>query len=240
MPEIDAAALAAYLVLPTTLAGAVGFLLGVLVKWFADRSLKTYVARLERLDRIDAARVAARSAAYGEIWTLTGAFNLFGPEQRPDLSELSRKLADWYFSRGHVLRTDRDGKQHYFLMQEALMFCQLRGIVPARPSAEVLYAHPAAEDRGSTTVKAVDELFRERIRPTSCGHAPDPDSIELRDLRPLVRAWSAATDSCGTDASLDAWLILQHLFSRFRTRLMSEMNLDEAPEHRRPTPPPGR
>lgn len=199
-------------------AGAAGTALG----WVLNSAIRTY---FQRRERALADRLAARSAAYGDIWTLTGALNLFGPEARPNLADFSRRMSDWYFARGQSLTPN--ARDHYFLIQEALTVCRLYRIRLARPDDETLCQDP----NGRPPVKVLDSLRKalfERLRAAraSAGPAPAPSTdTQFVKLRRVVDDWKAEVsreDAPRRDGT-DAWIVLQYLLSTFRSRLGEEI-----------------
>lgn len=242
----------ALLVLPATLAAAIGAFFGALVKAVFDRHVKRDIANLssalDRIERQQAARMEDRSKAYGAIWKLTGAFNLFGPEnvQTPEkFNELTAELSDWYFTHGQMLT--QNARNQYFLIQEALMFCDVNSIQPTRPDRVDLYMNRD----GKRAVERVNEMFREELeKAIASENSPkEPEITDNQKLSRLIEAgpdnskklekleclfkylpdlvafWkTTAQDTLGTpDNARYAWLVLQHLFTRFRTRLTVEM-----------------
>lgn len=95
------------------------------------RRLATFETTLARVD-------AARDTSANNIWSLTGAFNLFGPSNPVELKELQTAFRDWYFAHGQMVTEDAKG--WYFRMMEVLGALDVSGVVPRRPPPRQLYA----------------------------------------------------------------------------------------------------
>jgi len=203
----------------------------------ADEHLEASKALRVRQERIESDLVRSRGEAYGEIWGLTGALSLFGPNKCPSASELSSRLSNWYFEQGWLLTAGSKGR--YFLIQEVLNFFILHSLSFRRPADEILFGAPS---------RAMDEL--RKIRNIELGVDPrgDDGRYTLREIQVCVGAWKSRRLGATRDPTLpeQAWVLLQFVMSSFRTHLADELKSGEvipepAPEPLpTPEPPPTR
>lgn len=192
---------------------AVGAVVAALVSYPLNRKLEHLKGRLARIDRLERDLLKSRGDAYGEIWKLTGALNLFGPTISIDFANLSIDLTNWYFSRGQLLTME--SKPRYFLVQEVLNFFRMRGIAVSRPSDEVLYG---GEKR---TIEAVRAHRMARLRIPAKG---DDANYSFSELETYVRTFKATCNQSPNEVSPeDAWLLLQFVMSAFRSCVTQEL-----------------
>jgi hypothetical protein len=192
----------------------VSALVAALISYRLNRKLEHLKGRLARIDRLERDLLKSRGDAYGEIWALTGALNLFGPANPINCTKLSRDLTGWYFSKGQLLT--KDSKPHYFLVQEVINFLRLRGISPSRPSDERLYS---GENR---TIKAVRAYRAERLAIPARG---DEASYSFAELETYVRDFKSKCNQSLPEevAAENAWLLLQFVMSAFRSCVTEEL-----------------
>ena len=195
----------------------------------ATDRLERVKASLVRLERIESDLVRSRGEAYGEIWALTGALSLFGPQKTTTATDLSGKLSHWYFSRGWLLTTESKGR--YFLIQEVLNFYILHALTFHRPADQILFGGPS---------RAMDELRQIRTRELGLESRGDDGRYTLRETQVCVNAWKARHTSTSRDATPpdQAWVLLQFVLSSFRTHLADELKSSEIPAEPSPEPPP--
>lgn len=194
-----------------------------LVDHLLARRLSTFETTLARVDD-------ARNISANKIWTLTGAFNLFGPSNPVDLEELQTELRDWYFQHGQMIT--KDAKRWYFLMMEVLGALSIYGVKPQRPPARQLYA-------GYANTLAVLRAELSHIR-RSLG-------TEVRELakKNTPKRYYTSYQGCIGQPRLDrlvielkialhkmphkpetatlAWLTTQELMSRLRSNLVRDL-----------------
>ncbi|HEY3707295.1 MAG TPA: hypothetical protein VGL22_19700 [Terracidiphilus sp.] len=167
----------------------------------------------DRLKKLESDLLKSRDEAYGQIWRLTGALNLFGPAHSINCSTLSGQLTDWYFSKGQMLT--EDSKSRYFLVQEVLNLCSLRNIWPTRPSDKLLFSGD------KRTIPILRELRTTRLRIPDRG---DEGSYELTELETHFRHFKEKCNNSPEEIPQDdAWLLLQFLMSAFRSRVTNEL-----------------
>ena len=189
-----------------------------------ERGISRYRSELARLDAIDAERRRGRGEGYEKIWSLTGTLALFGPASDTDGEALSLEMKDWYFSHGQTL--SGDCKDLYFLIQEVLNFARTRSIPFRRPDENVLYG--SAE----RPVDVLASLRADLLKACDVSWKPRTP-IAYAKLAAAVTAWKslvAAAEHPSTKAE-DAWLLLQHIQSAFRTAMLAEL---ESPERMAP------
>lgn len=169
----------------------------------ADQRLEHLKSSLDRMERLEADLAESRGEGYGEIWTLTGSLNLFGPTTEVDIEDLSGCLKDWYFEHGWVL--SEPSKKRYFLVQEVLSYATLRSATFERPDGEKLYSdkrHP------------VQVLRRLRLRLLG----KTASSERIADMEAWVSCWKMK------DTQPDEnWILLQLIMSRFRSCIIKEL-----------------
>jgi hypothetical protein len=191
----------------------VSALVAALISYPLNRKLEHLKGRIARIDRLERDLLKSRGDAYGEIWTLTGALNLFGPANSINCTKLSRDLTGWYFSKGQLLT--KESKPRYFLVQEVLNFFRLRGNSPSRPSDERLYS---GEKR---TIEAVRAYRAERLAIPARG---DEASYAFGELERYVRQFKTKCNQSPEEVSAeDAWLLLQFVMSAFRSCVTQEL-----------------
>ena len=165
-----------------------------------------------RIERLETDLMKSRDEAYGQIWNLTGALNLFGPAHPVHCANLSGELTNWYFSKGQMLT--EDSKLQYFLVQEVLNFLRLRGISPCRPSDELLYS---GEER---TIDAVRARRAERLAVEA---KTNEGSYTFEELAACVDDFKSTCNPSREEVSENAWLLLQFVMSAFRSRVTKEL-----------------
>jgi hypothetical protein len=191
----------------------VSALVAALISYPLNRKLEHLKGRIARIDRLERDLLKSRGDAYGEIWALTGALNLFGPTISVNCSKLSKELTSWYFSKGLLLTSE--SKPRYFLVQEVLNFFRMRGISLSRPSDDVLYG---GEKR---TIEAVRAHRAARLAIPARG---DEASYAFADLEAYVREYKAKYNHTPEDVSSeDSWLLLQFVMSAFRSCVTQEL-----------------
>jgi hypothetical protein len=181
----------------------------------------------DRIEGLENDLLKSREEAYGQIWHLTGALNLFGPARSVNCARLSGQLTDWYFSKGQMLT--ENSKSRYFLVQEVLNFYNLRRICPSRPIDELLYG---GERR---TIAVLREL---RATGLAIRVKGDEATYRLAELETYVRNFKAACNrSPEAISQVDAWLLLQLVMSAFRSTVTAEIG---SRVETRSSPPPRR
>jgi hypothetical protein len=192
----------------------VSALVAALISYPLNRKLEHLKGRIARIDRLERDLLKIRGDAYGEIWTLTGALNLFGPANLINCTKLSKDLTGWYFSKGQLLT--KESKPRYFLAQEVINFLRLRGISPSRPSDELLFS---GENR---TIQAVKAHRAERLAIPARG---DEASYSFAELETFVRDFKVKCNQSLPEevSSEDAWLLLQFVMSAFRSCVTQEL-----------------
>jgi hypothetical protein len=192
---------------------AVGALVAALISYPLNRKIEHLKGRIARIDRLERDLLKSRSDAYGEIWTLTGALNLFGPTCSVNCAMLSKDLTSWYFSKGQLLTSE--SKPRYFLVQEVLNFFRMRGIALIRLSDELLYG---GEKR---TIEAVRAHRTARLGIPARG---DEANYAFAELERYVRRFKEKCNPPSEEASPeDAWLLLQFVMSAFRSCVTQEL-----------------
>jgi hypothetical protein len=180
----------------------------------ASERLEHMRAALTRIERLEADLYERRGESYGEIWTLTGALNLFGPKEEADQGTISRSLKNWYFANGWVLT--EVSKQHYFLLQEVLSVCILKSLTPTRPVDELLY--------NDAELRPIQVLRKLRQALCAIPDRGEEGSYSLEDVTQAVSRWKADSGpNKSTSADEKAWVLFQFVLSTFRTRLAQEL-----------------
>lgn len=180
----------------------------------ATERLEHLRAALSRVERLEADLFERRGESYGEIWTLTGALNLFGPKEEADLERISRSLKNWYFANGWVLT--KASKQHYFLLQEVLSVGILKSLRPTRPLDDLLYNN--AESRPIQVLRSL------RQKLCAIPDHGDEGSYSLEDVTQAVSRWKGDLGPNESPSENEkAWIMFQFVLSTFRTRLTQEL-----------------
>lgn len=188
------------------------------IRFEADERMSRLTAALTRVEKLEDNLHQKRQDSYAEVWTSTGAVNLFGKSNECNQVALSRKLSDWYFTQGWTL--SEQARTHYFLVQEVLSYAILRSIEFKRPTDDILL---------TSEHSPVDVLWE--LRKTML-HLPknlNPRvSIGLDALRAAVVAWkNDPGNPQETAAQEKAWVIFQLVASTFRSRLTKEQGSRE-------------
>ena len=175
-----------------------------------------YVAALlkdarDRIGTLETNLLKSRIEAYGDIWKLTGALNLFGQAHPVDCAALSEQFTEWYFSKGQMLT--EESKSRYFLVQEVLNFYCLRNIRPVRPSGELLF---------SGSKRTITALREHRFARLSIPVRGNEGVYELGELESYVRQFKTKRiDS--EEMPENAWLLLQFVMRAFRSGVIDEL-----------------
>jgi hypothetical protein len=168
-------------------------------------------AALARVERLESELLRSRGESYGEIWTLTGALNLFGPTSALDMETLSDKLTTWYFAHGWLL-TDA-AKDLYFLVQEVLNFAMLRSLSFRRPDGETLYGG------GRRPVDVLRDL-----RKRSFGIDPGETVVDHAQLAAIVDRWKLRAAGRSTpNVEEEGWILFQWVMSTFRAEITEDL-----------------
>lgn len=208
------------------LVGLVAAAVGFFFVWWRLRHLETFKSDLASQNKLAEELRHLRAEAHGEIWTLTGALNLFGPSSEIDLTGISSMMANWYFKSGEALGTDV--RDHYFILQEAMGLCVSNGVAPVRPSNDRILGDMA--DTENSAVERLDEMRKVAFGPAArevFETRGQPDAHRLRDLLNVWRANPGTNDaSQGGQFSAEerAWLLLQWLMSLLRSRLRAKLD----------------
>ncbi|MGB3243565.1 MAG: hypothetical protein WBB25_03460 [Sulfitobacter sp.] len=209
-----------------------------------SRDLVRYETLLARVDR-------ERTGAYGDIWTLTGAFNLYGPETAPDLTTLQTKMRDWYFKHGQYMTPDV--RDWYFCAMELLGAMQTAGVEPVRLPAIELYGRQSdtgavlrealsrrrgrmdrsglekvpvpRELPGQATYqsKANQRGIADYVKQIGLGLSREDRQPKVADLIQELKLVLFRDDRHRPEVAEFAWLILQEVFSRLRTALTRDI-----------------
>lgn len=191
----------------------VSALVAALISYPLNRKLEHLKGRIARIDRLERDLLKSRGDAYGEIWALTGALNLFGPTISVNFTKLSKDLTNWYFSKGQLIT--KESKPRYFLVQEVLNFFRMRSMVLSRPSDELLYS---GEKR---TIEAVRAHRAARLAIPARG---DEGNYTFAELETYVRKFKGKCNQSPEEVSPeDAWLLLQFVMSAFRSCVTQEL-----------------
>lgn len=195
------------------------------IKAQADERIENVRAALLRMERLESDILKNRDDAYGEIWKLTGAINMFGNPLPVDCETLSLGLTNWYFPKGRLLT--EDSKSRYFLVQEVLNFLLVRGIQLKRPSGEVLYC---GEQR------PIDAVRDCRARLLGVAPKPNEGNYTIDELHACISHCKAKLSAAPhpAESQESAWLLLQFVMSAFRSCLVEELGTRN-PVHARPT-----
>ncbi len=183
----------------------VGSIYSACMAYLGKRKQSLLESSLRRIERTE----LSRSAGYGEIWTLTGCLNLFGPSSDLNSKETSEALKEWYFKHGLVLK--KASKNRYFLVQEILNFSILREATFRRPSGELLYA------TSERPVQALRNLQSQHFRDKDGRTRPE-------SLESYVNSWKSDFDN-QTPTPETNWILLQFAMSSFRSGLIADLGL---------------
>jgi hypothetical protein len=180
----------------------------------ANERIEHVKATLERVERLERDLLKSREAAYGKIWKLTGAVNLFGPTAPVNCADASTNLTRWYFSNGELLTSD--SKKLYFLVQELLNFFHFRAIVVNRPSDELLFGGDQ---------RTLDALQSYRAAQLQIPPKDNAANYKYDELETFVKKFKQRKGSVSPE---DAWLLLQLVMSAFRSRVVEELGSRDA------------
>ena len=172
-----------------------------------EKRLKLFEFSLTKIANLE----ESRNAGYGEIWTLTGSLNLFGPKTEPDIKDISTRFTDWYFKYGLLLK--KESQRRYFLIQEVLTFAIFKSMLFKSPSPDMLFYK---KDR---PVSVLDDLRIQYL-----GSSDNKGDIEK--LESFVTKWKMKS----TERKIEDegnWILLQLLLSRFRSHLIKELGLSD-------------
>jgi len=180
----------------------------------ANERVEHVKSALQRVERLQSDLLKSRDDAYGDIWKLTGAVNLFSTPLPVDCAALSTSLTNWYYAKGWLLTSE--SKARYFLLQETLNLLALRSVSLNRPSDEVLFG-------GDT--RTVDVLRRLRSEQLQVAPRGDDGHYPIEELAACVNCCKIRL-SHGNNGQVSrefGWLALQFVMSAFRSRLTLEL-----------------
>lgn len=192
---------------------------------FLARDKSRFNTTLKRVDDL-------RSKAYGNVWTLTGAFNLYGPHVDVHVVDLQINLRNWYFGHGQFLTPE--AREWYFSAMELLGALEVAGVQPKRPASEVLYAQQ--KDTRTMLRETLRDLrdkldLPQKTLPGQPIPLPRPVSFQSAASQPpltrLIREFKAVVSGQNPQSPEVAeftWIIMQEIFSRLRSRLTRDIS----------------